>query len=378
MSKKGYRGKEKFTRISMSKEVKTYEEDVLKELISKCDKLPRKKDAEFYKKQCKGLIATLFLTGGRIMEVLMLKKKNFNFSEEEAKSNDSFLVKNMKVLKANRNGKPINLTRTFPIWYNDPTVNSLLEWLDELSDDQYLFSTSRKLRMSPTTAFKMVRDVGELLERPLHINTIWFRKQREFYLVNNRGFSNYDLQAYFKFTTTPKIPRTRKDWQNLLYVSLPQKTDSAKSLVKNGLNINELKKLANKKPCMFFPDDVWKKLTDIEKNDFSDSAKCLLEGLATPAAMVAWRGSEASIKHYYKLVTGKNPDEKATWRKLTRELQKKANDYGLKDNFASHLDYYGDTKRNFVLHPNKNFSMNEATTFFMQVVGLVSDIYSTI
>lgn len=335
MPKKGYWSEHKFSRISMEKEVKDYKAAVLKELIEKCDKLPRKKDPEKYRKMCKALIAALFLTGGRIQEVLLLKKDNFDFDESEARKNNAFLVKNMEVYKSHSQKKAVSLTRTFPIWYDEPLVPYLTDWLDVI--DKYLFSTQRRTTMSPSTAFVIVRQAGELLDRPKHINTMWFRKQREQYLVKVRGFSAYDLQAYFKFRTTPKISRHRKDWQNLLYVT--QKPND-ESLVEVALNPEELRKLADKKPCIFFPADVWEKLTEIEKSDFSDAAKCLLAGLATPAALVIWRGSEASIKNYYRRVTGKEPDERAVWRGMTRELKKKAQELGIKDNFVSFLDSF--------------------------------------
>jgi hypothetical protein len=215
LSKPGYWSKHKFHRISMDEVVTEYcGDDVLNELVEKCEQLPRKVDVEKFEERNKGLIATLFLTGGRIMEVLTLKKNNFDFDEEEAKRNNAFLVRDMDVLKRVRKGKPIALKRTFPIWNDDPLVEYLTDWLDEI--DGYLFPTERRSSMSPTYAFKVVREVGKLLDRPLHINTMWFRKQRKFHLIEKRGLSAYDLQAYFKLKYPPKIYRNREDWQNLL------------------------------------------------------------------------------------------------------------------------------------------------------------------
>jgi uncharacterized membrane protein len=116
------------------------------------------------------------------------------------------------------------------------------------------------------------------------------------------------------------------------------------------------------------------KLTDIEKSDFSDAAKCLLLGTATPSVMVALRGAEASVRNYYQCKAQTDPGDKA-WRQLTTELKNKATNLGIEDTFIGYLDYIGKAKRNFAQHPNKIYSLREAVIIFMQVVGLVEDIY---
>ncbi len=115
-------------------------------------------------------------------------------------------------------------------------------------------------------------------------------------------------------------------------------------------------------------------MTDIEKNDLSDAAKCLLLGTATPSVMVALRGAEASIRNFYHNKTKMEPCEK-TWRQLTQELKEKAKDLSIKDTFIGYLDYIGDAKRNFAQHPNKIYSLREAVMIFMQVASLIEDIY---
>ena len=77
----------KFHKPSMDKEVTEYcGDEVLEELIQKCNKIPHRSDYQDYKiKRDKGLVSILFLTGGRISEVLSLKKNNFDFNNEETK-----------------------------------------------------------------------------------------------------------------------------------------------------------------------------------------------------------------------------------------------------------------------------------------------------
>jgi len=198
----------------MREEVTEYcGDEVLEELIQKCNKTPYRSDYQDYRiKRARGLVSILFLTGGRISEVLLLKKSNFDFDNEEAKRSNAFLVKDMPVLKQTIGvGKPKAVTRTFPIWNDEPLVQYLREWLSEIETNVFSLTRSR--------VWQIVLDLGKRLDRPRHINPSWFREQREHYLVEKKGFSPYDVQAYFKFRHPPEIFRHREDWQNLLYVA---------------------------------------------------------------------------------------------------------------------------------------------------------------
>ena len=94
-----------------------FEKNVLEELVEKCDRLERKQKPNEYREMCKALIATLFLTGGRITEVLILKRDDFVFDNPEATNNNSFLVKDMDVFKCKKEGgiRIPRPPRTFPI-----------------------------------------------------------------------------------------------------------------------------------------------------------------------------------------------------------------------------------------------------------------------
>lgn len=218
--KKGSKKRKKFHKVSMREEVTEYcGDELLEELIQKCNETRiRDSDSLHRTKRNKALIALLFLTGGRIEEVLMLKKKNFDFDNEEAKRNNAFLVKDMKLLKHySAPGKPKHATRTFPIWNDEPLVQYLYDWLPEIEND--LFDITRQ------RAWQIVEEVGKRLDRPLHINTSWFREQREHYLIEKKEYSPYDVQAYLKLRHPPTIFRHREDWQNLLAVTRPQKQE---------------------------------------------------------------------------------------------------------------------------------------------------------
>lgn len=147
--------------------------------------------------------------------------------------------------------------------------------------------------------------------------------------------------------------------------------------LQSGLNPDDLMKLAAKEPSKFISARIWKEMTDIERNDLSDAAKCLLLGIATPSVMVALRGAEASVKNFYHHKTELAPGKK-TWRQLTKELKEKTEDLDIKASFVEYLDYIGDVKRNFAQHPNKIYSLADAVMVFMQVIALVGEVYAQI
>ena len=173
-----------------------------------------------------------------------------------------------------------------------------------------------------------------------------------------------------------RLSQSVEKWRQILRNELDAKTIFTIEL-KSGLNFREIQKLANKEASEFIPQNIWDRLTDIEKSDFSDAAKCLMLDTATPSAMVALRGAEASIRNFYSCKTQSDVGER-TWRQLTRELKGKSEALGIEDTFIGFLDYIGAAKRNFAQHPNKVYTLREAVFIFMQVMAMVEDIYSKI
>ena len=188
--------------------------------------------------------------------------------------------------------------------------------------------------------------------------------------------SKYDEESKIDEDDSKMIAKDANKWNEKMHRDLKRKHAVEVELL-SGLNPDELSKLANKEPGEFISVEVWKKLTDIERSDLSDAAKCLLLGTATPSVMVALRGAEASIRNYYYHKTKEEPGEK-TWRQLTRELKSKATASSVENTFIGYLDWFGDAKRNFAQHPNKIYSLRESVIIFMQVVGLIEDIYAQI
>lgn len=141
-----------------------------------------------------------------------------------------------------------------------------------------------------------------------------------------------------------------------------------------GLDPNELRKVSEKQPSEFFTPETWNRLSKLEASDLSDAAKCLLVGTATPAVMVVLRAGEASLRRYYEHETGSQSGSR-TWRQLTMDLQQRREELEIEESFIGYLDYYGEAKRNIAQHPNRIYSLREATMIFMQVAAMIEDIY---
>jgi hypothetical protein len=126
------------------------------------------------------------------------------------------------------------------------------------------------------------------------------------------------------------------------------------------------------KSSSIFDKDVWEKLPQIAKSDFSDTAKCLLVKASTPASMVALRGMEAVVREYYSSKTGQ-PYEKKVLGTMIRELRSlQLTNTKILDN----IDYLRSEKRNFAQHPNQVFNQREAERIYMAVISMVHDIYA--
>ena len=153
------------------------------------------------------LIAALFLTGGRVNEVVPLRKANFETHPR------SIHVKGMTVLKrykktgsyVDQDGKkryltePVVMTRgTFAIPPKEPLVPILTSWLSEVDD--YLFESPAKDRnqISANWAYKIVRKIGR--RRGIEVWPHWFRSQRASQLVVEWKFDIHKLADWFKWT----------------------------------------------------------------------------------------------------------------------------------------------------------------------------------
>jgi len=163
------------------------------------------------------LIATLFETGGRVSEVVQLRRRNFRIGDR------AVIVTGMRVLKrfekvgeyTDDDGrkrwvtKPVYETRgRFPIRIDEPLVPYMLDWIREVDD--YLFPSTDPSRehISRSWAYKIVRRVGDRLGR--HIWPHYFRSQRASQLVQDYGFTLHQLVRFFNWENIPTALRYAK------------------------------------------------------------------------------------------------------------------------------------------------------------------------
>jgi hypothetical protein len=160
----------------------------------------------------RGFMATLFETGGRVSEVLKLRKRHFHLDLHP----EIIVVDGMPVVKKYRKIGEIpdpskkrgvrwitekkEDTRTFPIKKTDPLTPYLISHLERSKD--YLFSMNR------LEAFRLVRGVGESIgEQPVPFSSIstsqlynqWFRAQRASQLKSEYNFDLLALASFFRW-----------------------------------------------------------------------------------------------------------------------------------------------------------------------------------
>ena len=133
------------------------------------------------------------------------------------------------------------------------------------------------------------------------------------------------------------------------------------------LNITKLCKGAK----MFFNEDVWKNLQEIEKKDLEDCVKCLLTENWTPAGVMAMRVIESAVREYYFKLTN---ERKTQWWKILDELKSNQN---ADQDLVKELDYIREHIRNPLAHPEDRIETHrEAEKVYLHAIELLSKIYS--
>jgi len=136
----------------------------------------------------RGFISLLFLTGGRISEVLSLRRENFTFSEHP----DLIVVKKMKVKKKKKKTR-----RSFPIRTDDPLVPEARSLIVRTKGRLFDFSRS--------TAHRKVRKAGSKIGGKVPFSELpcselcahHFRAIRACHLVEKYDFGEFHLNQFF-------------------------------------------------------------------------------------------------------------------------------------------------------------------------------------
>jgi len=193
-------------------------------------------------------LTTLFLTGGRVSEVLALQKQNFEVREAEG----LILVRNMPLLKRYKKlsatqdteghkkwvtQKLVKTRKPFPIQLAEPLTPMLTDWLGK--NEGLLFPSPYKVGEPLTRqwAYHLIRTLdsqlpsslrealglnkpfikdGKKINDRLHLWLHWFRSQRASQLVDNYGYEILDLVDYFswqKYDTA--LTYARRGWRGL-------------------------------------------------------------------------------------------------------------------------------------------------------------------
>lgn len=158
------------------------------------------------------LIATLFLTGGRISEVLSLRRKDFDLTVEP----EVIVLRRMMISKRHKkigehivNGEKKWITekilayRSFAIRKDELIAPALLSYLETLSPDDILFPFSRQW------AHKIVRDLSGQWPH-------WFRAQRACQLAEDHDLDINSLMEFFKWRDQKTAMQyTNMGWRGL-------------------------------------------------------------------------------------------------------------------------------------------------------------------
>jgi hypothetical protein len=201
-------------------------------------------------KRERAFLSTLFLTGGRVTEVLSLGKNNF----EVRKNEGLIIVRGMKLLKRYRKVEEKRdstgtkwiterldeARKPFPILLNEPMVPIMLAWL-EASKGELLFPSPYKKEenrpLSRAWAYGLIRNLDKMidpglraklgLDRPfivkgekirdrIHLWLHWVRSQRACCLVSEYGFRLEDLIDWFTWEhIDTAMNYAKKGWRGL-------------------------------------------------------------------------------------------------------------------------------------------------------------------
>jgi integrase len=206
-----------YTRASVGADVEEFVGwDVLMELVEECERSEYKPSPAWdldpfdYRERLvrrdQALVAALFLTGGRVSEVVGLRVGNFEVRAFDVRVKGMMVLKRYKKIShyLDDDGRKryvtekVAMTRgTFSISRDEPLVPYLLNWIKESED--YLFpSPSRNLHLSRQRAYQIVTSLGDRVG--VRVWNHWFRSQRASQLATEYSFDIQVLADWFKWS----------------------------------------------------------------------------------------------------------------------------------------------------------------------------------
>jgi len=136
------------------------------------------------------------------------------------------------------------------------------------------------------------------------------------------------------------------------------------------LNQEQLYETSSRMANEFF-NNVWWGMSEIEREDFAEAARCLLAQSWTAAAMISLRGLESILRKYYTFKTKNEVGRKGMYT-LIDELQQIED---ISKTLLGYLNYLRGI-RNMAEHPDRIFHQIGAETVFTQVAGAAREIYA--
>ena len=186
----------------------------------------------------KALIATLFESGCRVSELLMLKKHNFllDIHPELIVVDGAPVLKKYKKVDEvpdpkRKSGKRwitqhVVKYRTFPIKRSEPLVEPMLDWMEKVRGEK-LFPQFDKVKNKRHKVLHIIRGIGSRIKReripftqvpPSKLWPHWFRDQRARQLSVDYGFTPIDLAGFFDWEMPQLgvVPHyTKPGWRQL-------------------------------------------------------------------------------------------------------------------------------------------------------------------
>jgi len=200
-------------------------------------------------------LSALFLTGGRVSEVLSLRKSNFEIRKEE----NLIIVRSMPLFKRYKKLQELNFTNSkgqtirkwvtqklektrkpFPILLSEPLTPTLLKWIEEVPEESaYLFPSPYRegKPLSRFWAYRFIRKLdkavnpelrqklgldkaliveGVKLSDNIHLWLHFFRSQRACCLVSEYGFQLHDLIDWFSWEhIETAMDYAKRGWRGL-------------------------------------------------------------------------------------------------------------------------------------------------------------------
>ncbi|MCJ7731591.1 site-specific integrase [Candidatus Bathyarchaeota archaeon] len=261
---------DEYTRASVGEDVEEFVGwDTLMGLVEECERSEYKPcpawdmDPFDYRERLiirdQALIAALFLTGGRVSEVVGLRVSNFEVLPLDIRVKGMAVLKRYKKIDSylDEQGRKrfvtekITMTRgTFSISRDEPLVPYLLDWIKESED--YLFpSPSRNLHLCRQRAYQIVTSIGDRVG--VQVWNHWFRSQRASQLATEYSFDIQVLADWFKWSKldTARI-YTKLDpsvYENIyaekrLEKSLREQLDDQAAVIKKLLGLVPVDKLS--------------------------------------------------------------------------------------------------------------------------------------